>query len=554
MILPDAKELLLKKVIEVKTVCRASSSRRMQTAALQDQWIETGAATGQRALVNKLFAHVDRLASHLFSPSELRFVMDFEAHYPLTTLSQAEVASRVLTREWERKDIDILFGDGVNRSLWYGSMILKQLWGNFGVEAQLIAPWRFGVFREDVCRLDDQEAVCETGIMTLPEVWRRISHLPDAKALYKQIAANSSKESVGDINTTFFHNVLSTSVLSENTSLTSNRQQPGGIVQLSGSPMLTNRPQVDVPMAMYHELYIKDDSREDYVTCLIIEPDILVSPFYKKENMFAPQTQPYSLIQANSTPGNIWGRSEIADLVEPQGLLAEWMGDLRRLMGVQFDKILAFAGNEGITPEKYDQMRAAGYFDLGPGGQVNDVTPHIPAEAFKAIEVISRFMDEISGFGNILSGQGEPGVRAGNHAETLTKMASPRLRDRSLLVERQCAAAADKTLRLLQTKDDGQYSTDPTAGKETQFVLYDLPGDRRVTVDSHSSSPIFADDHQQLIAFGLKSGYIGGDTAIEQLPYPQKDTLKQRYAAMQAAKAKLVQEHPEILTHQKAKK
>ena len=122
-----------------------------------------------------------------------------------------------------------------------------------------------------------------------------------------------------------------------------------------------------------------------------------------------------------------------------------------------------------------------------------------------------------------------------------------------MLVERQCASAADKTLDLLQAKDAQAYFTDPTEGEPSEFLLADLPEDRRITVDSHSSSPIFAENHQELIAFGLKSGFIGGDSALELLPYPNKELLKQRYVKMQKEKAEMIREHPELLTRQKSK-
>ena len=56
------------------------------------------------------------------------------------------------------------------------------------------------------------------------------------------------------------------------------------------------------------------------------------------------------------------------------------------------------------------------------------------------------------------------------------------------------------------------------------------------------------EDHKDLIGFGLKAGFLGGDSAIELLPFPQKDLLKLRYKAMQEAKQRMIQEHPEILT------
>ena len=46
-----------------------------------DRLIATGRAAGGLALANILYGHIDRLASHLFSPSGLRFAMDYENLY-----------------------------------------------------------------------------------------------------------------------------------------------------------------------------------------------------------------------------------------------------------------------------------------------------------------------------------------------------------------------------------------------------------------------------------------------------------------------------------------
>src|ERR1700679_1327674 len=101
-----------------------------------------------------------------------------------------------------------------------------------------------------------------------------------------------------------------------------------------------------------------------------------------------------------------------------------------------------------------------------------------------------------------MEGKGEPGVRAESHASTLMKTASPYLRDRALLVERQVATAADTTLSLKEAKDGRNYWVDGSSiatMDQTQFKLTDLPEDWRVSVDSHSSSPIFSDENEQLI-------------------------------------------------------
>ena len=286
----------------------------------------------------------------------------------------------------------------------------------------------------------------------------------------------------------------------------------------------------------------------------MFEPDILVAPLYKRSNLYCPESLHYGLIQPNNTPGYFWGRPEITDLIELQGLLSDWLEDFRRMMGVQFDKLIGFSGVDGLTDETYDTFRTSGWVNLGPGGDAKDLTPKIPEQTIPAIEMLIKFMEEITGFGNILSGQGEAGVRAGNHAQTLLKTASPRLRDRSILVERQCATFADVVLAGLEAKNDKIYWVDPSTGTDSTFLLSQLPDDRRVSVDSHSSSPIYEDDHRELVAFLLKSGIVGGDSALDMLSVPMRDLLKERYKKMQEDKQKLIHEHPELLTKGHGKK
>ena len=142
-------------------------------------------------------------------------------------------------------------------------------------------------------------------------------------------------------------------------------------------------------------------------------------------------------------------------------------------------------------------------------------------------------------------------MRAGVHADTLMKTGSPRLRDRSLLVERQCASAADDTLAILQAKEARAYWTDANDEK-TDFLLSQLPEDRQISVDSHSSSPIYHDDHAQLIAWGVKSGVLGPEDGIEDLPFPHKDRKIARLKARQAAQQKMMLEHPEFFAKHSA--
>src|SRR5256885_2020201 len=109
------------------------------------------------------------------------------------------------------------------------------------------------------------------------------------------------------------------------------------------------------------------------------------------------------------------------------------------------------------------------------GGKVEDLTPKVPPEAMPLVKFVIETINVIGGFPDIMQGKGEQGVRAGSHANTLMKTASPTLRDRSLLVERQCEECADLTLTIKEAKDPSKYwikADEPIKDvEETSFLL-----------------------------------------------------------------------------------
>jgi hypothetical protein len=546
MKLPTSKKDLASFAQDIVVACKSSQGIRSSAYRQYSQWLETGRQAGSLALANLLYSHIDRLHSHLFSPTDLRFSIDFENHYDSKILNQADMGSRVLTREWERRNIDSVFAAGVREALTFGACPIKLLASGDGesdinLSARLVMPWCFGVYNESNSEIEEQEAVVETAFLTKPEVWRRISHLPDADKLFYKIIHNSNKTEGEGSPTSFFHQVLSTMAL-DTTMTSASSQVPGGIVQLANGPSYgVIGPQVGIELYPMHEIWVKDDDLNDYVTIQIFEPDILVAPQFARKNLLAPGCLPYRVIRPNDTANYFWGRSELVDLMMLQQLLTQTLDDMRRIMGNQFDKLLFFKG-DGLSDETYGQFRSQGWGNLGPNGGVEDMTPKMPPESFKFVEMIMSLMDKVSGFSPVLSGQGEQGVRAGSHADTLMRTASPRLRDRSLLVERQCASFADLTLSVMEAKDGRAYWTDEDKSPEGEFLLSQLPEDRRVIVDSHSSSPIYHDDHLQLLFAMAKLGAIGPDTLIDLSSIPNKDILKDRLKKIQEAKAKAAQE------------
>lgn len=567
--IPTDPKKLLDAAKEWVEQCRASQGMRAAYYRTMNALAETGRYDGTKALLNMLHKALDETAAHLFSPVELKFSMDFERPYPKEIYKRGAEAAKGVTRIWERNSTDITFGRGVFESLKYGACILKQ-WPQMEGEGtdehpvyhdSLVMPWNFGVYREDKVKIDAQEILCETINLTGPEVWQRIWRFPQAEKLYEKIMTNARKGQASGEPSSFFHQVLSTSQINTGVQSMVN-PVPGGIVQLNNDPNYQLMgPVIATDQVQMHELWVKG-GKGDYVTIQIMEPDILITPYtdgkiiFKQENLLSGKTgaglQPYRKIQPNETEGWFWGRSELVDLIEPQALLSMWCDDLKRMYGMQVDKLLFFISDNTITDEAYAQFRAASYGNLGQGSDVKDLTPQLPPQALELLKWIQEQINVLRGFPPIMQGVGEQGVRAGSHANMLMKTASPTLRDRALIVERNCAECADLTASIRELKDEKFYWTDGDDVKkidESSFLLTDLPPDWRITVDSHSSSPIFSDENTQLVFAAQGKGIVDEEYVIDNTPLPNKEVAK--IAAREAKKQKqdmikqLMQQDPE---------
>jgi hypothetical protein len=527
--------------------CRVSASARQALARTQKMWLYTGNDSGSQAIYNKLIVHCDKLASNLFAPADLRLFVEYENDYGPEWTKRGRVAGRFLTREFARRGFADLFGQAVFECLPHGSCFLKLIWGHDGPVGRLVMPWNMGVYREDVNGLDQQEAITETAYITEQELWRRISHRSDAKELFKRARGYARRRSALEEGDTYIHQVI----LAGTAPIIGTPDQPttgsGGFVQLSPAPSSALlSPDVAAGLITMHEIYVVNDETGDYTTIQIVDPDIILAPRMIRDNMFIPHDHPYQIVQANPQAGYVWGRSELADLIKLQSLLRDRIEDVKRIMSLQYDRIRAFVGFSGMNDERYDQLKNDGWIaEAMPGAKVEDLTPELPAHAFDEIKVIDGFFDSIAGFDNVLSGKGEPGVRAGSHFQGLVRTASPRLRDRALRAEEQVAQFAEKMMWLMAAKDARAHWTnyeDPE--HKTDFYLSQLPPDARVLVDSHSSSPIYEQDHATTAAFLFKAGAIDGEDLLDLLPVPNRDMLKEKLQAREAAKQKFLSSLP----------
>lgn len=556
------KVRLIKQAMDLIDVCTVSQQDRTSFYRLMAMLVNSGRADNRKSLINTIGAHLRRTASHLYSPVELKFSIDFENEYPAEMYKMGSVVAKSVTRQWNRQKTATAFGRGVYDSLRDGISIMKQ-WTLLDrnkdtlYRDKLTPPWQFGVYNEAETDINNQIALCETVPMTMPEVWRRIWHFPDAQKLYQRILSHATNGAPVFQPESYVHQVLSTSQL--NTTGVQGVNRPGGIVQLANDPnSFVMNPRIDVPIVLMHELWVQDD--DDYTTVQLVEPDIILTPRHKKENLLIPGLQPFRVIRPNEMTTYFWGQPDIIDLIEPQGFLSDTCDDFKRLFGLQVDKILGFIGQSGMTDEKFGAMKRTGWVNMGQGEDIKDLTPQVPNNGLDTIKFLLETISMLGGYPPILQGQGEPGVRAGVHADRLTKNASPTLRDRSLLVEQQLADCADLTLCLKEAKDP-EYKwmngESAEAAEETSFLITNLPEDWRVTVDSHSSSPIFSDENTQLVFAAQGKGIVDEEYVIDNVPLPNKEQAKVSLRARKKQQAemqkKLLEDHPEIAEKQKNK-
>src|SRR5271167_333405 len=251
--LPTNSAKLVARAAEIVAECRNSIGARTSRYREIDAVVQSGRTDGIRALINMLNFHIDRTAAHIFSPSYLHFTMDTDFEYPELDLLKMMQGAKVLTRNWQKNNTDILFAQGVRPALKYGSCLLKQWVERTPQDGQphygraLVMPWQFSVYREDIEDLARQPAFCETSMLSLPEIWKRIHHLPNAHDLFTRIQARASTNHAGLDSYGFFHQVLSTSQIQTGLNAMMN-PLPGGIVNLnnSGTGYIGAEPDVNV--------------------------------------------------------------------------------------------------------------------------------------------------------------------------------------------------------------------------------------------------------------------------------------------------------------------
>lgn len=564
MKIPSNEKDLLAFAQETVESCSISIEQRKNQARVEKNYFLSGTADGTPARYNRIFGHIDRLSSYMYSPANVRFSIGFDRTFDPDVTIEADIAAKYLSKKFHKEAIDLTFAEAVPWSFVHGSCFLKLGYARDGLYANTVQNYNLGAMTESLNSLDSQEAFVHKTWMPLDTVLRLIRDHPNIEQIKAELEVAAQEKTVEESPSDYFHEVVLSGLQPIQTS------PPGtmGTVRVFGPKTALISPTVTAKLVAFNELWVMDDDRDDWATLIYAEgSNTFIEGHRVHRNLFVPGQHPFVQVTANEQDGYLWGRSEITDLVQLQDWLNERLEDVKSIMERQAKPPRSFIGFSGVDEERVNSLNAAGGWltDDAPTGKIQEHVPQLPAAAFTEIETIISFFDDVAGFQNILSGRGEPGVRAGSHAQALMRTAASRLRDRALLIERQCAETGDKCFSLLQEKDERPLKVEGKKpgglkalfGGESgsgEFLLSQIPDDASVEVDSHSASPAFQDDAVELAEILEKARVIDAEDFLEMigplLSPAMFDTIHRRLKERGEAEAAFLQAHPDVALEQ----
>lgn len=575
---------------EIIDACSASLTERVQRGAVYRSMYLTGDENGSPQTYNKTLTHIEKLSANIYSPPDLRFSITAPEEAGPEERAKASRASKELNSQVRGADIDLNLADAMDWSLVKGKTFLKVLWNSAHkrVDSWLVQPEMMGVLREDVNDLDKQEAFFQSTYLLPQQFKRLVEDHPDERELLRKVDKyiTPTKDGGGPDRDTVLKQVViggtnPFQIAGQNTS-----QSSRGIVNWLSGPAPIWSPKTLAEIIRLDELWVWDDSRHDWITIQLVGNDCVVEGKGVQRNLLSTDPQnpksgqdednplfgqhPYCEICIHPLHGYFWGYSELIPTGLAQKTLNARVDGINKLLRKQEDppKFITGASQNEVAISRLS--KPGGWMtDANPNAKVTELKPEIPQGLYESMHEAVGIFDEQADSPPVMQGKGESGVRAQGHAETLVRMSSPRLKRRALRGEKQVSKVGSLTFMILQAKNDKKYLTyipqdeagiqaslppsDPLAQppapkmKPLEFRLGDVHEDCKVSVDSHSSSPVFANDARELIFALVKMGAIDQERAVELLHPPMEDELVADIQRRKMQQAELLKQHPELL-------
>lgn len=538
------------RVLSLLDRCSASRDVRRNSAERWKGWYEFGTNGSEDSLFNKMHSHISKVGSFIFSPGTVRFEVKLPPAVRKPWWKAAAVARDEFSQFWGESEADINLGMAIEWSLVYGSTILKVQPRDSGFSTGLIMPWDFGVSREDVPDLDQQDTVCHWYTLSIPQVERWVANEPDANSIVSLCEQYSSPDQQkGSRQRLVLSSIQGTF--------------PGGSIS-GGFPY---EPSMDAaetsivlePTVEFCDVWERRPFRrkvgkneqifEDWLVTTIIyrarmpiaqrrNPDIPNT--VKGLSLTLPSSLPFVTIIPRPLPDYFWGRSELRNLTQLQNWKNEYLVKLRSTVEKQMDPPTFFSGIPDVEEASKAMSTPGGKFSSSePNAKMQPLVPTLTDQTMRTGSLIDSMFADESGIPESISepAQMPGGIRATGHFSMAAGIGAGRLQKMALVIEKSLASLATMAFHILQRNNTDVMETD----EGQKFLFGQIPSSISLSVNAHSAAPIFAEQTQAKATRLLQAGAISLEDYIELEDPPNREELREKSKIIQKNKAEMAE-------------
>jgi len=531
-----ARHLLYEQLVRE---CTATRTDRFNTYQTLRNYYLFGSETSRGAPYNKIASTVETLSSFIYSPDMMQFSLHLGTEASSDEIHKAVPLAREVTEQWRLSKTHILFGLGLRWSMVFGLMLMKSIWAGKKVRSYLVEPHQFGVLREDIMGLDDQEAFTHHYTMTRSALEKNLEGNPRKDSIMKRVG-QSATEALPQLSSGMSRLLIGSPV----GGVTNSLAIPGNMSSFQGGvgqgQAYDYAPKVEAELLDMCDLYVWDDEINDYQVITRSSPDVVI---YDRPSNWMGHVQGESPFETIRPSFNLydyfWGDAFVAKLTWLQDWRTERVQQIRQLLTKQFKPPMTMTGGVGIAEEKF---LAYGSPDSRislptPMGKIDVHAPQMPTDVFAEIAQIDSMFDDQAGLGHVLQGKGEAGVRSKGQADLMARLGSSRPKERAIAAEESAEAIAGNILRLVQDYSDQRFICEIPGQKPFSFIAEQFTRDYEVKVDGHSSSPIFIEDKKHDAVTLLEAHAIDRETFLNMFDPPNLQALQEKLKVLQAQEA-----------------
>lgn len=519
---------------EIVQECLVSRSDRISMYERLRCYYLFGCDTGSDpATFNKILPQMDLLVSFLFAAETARFgiIIDEESKGKEIALPKVPALTRRLNSRWHKSNADVQAGQAIQWSLVFNTMFMKLIQRGRQTIPYLVDPYSFGVLREDMPFLDDQDAFVHTYTISTKTLDRILRDHPKRGQIL-QTVSSSIKQEPSDLPAGVSRIIMSAMPMSGN-----GANGPGQVTSPYNVIDAYRAKTADERVEM-RELWIWDDDANDYRIVTMASGNVCI---YDRPNFYLPGDHPFHQFCPNPSYDYFWGQSEVDRLTNLQDLREKRMGQIDDLLDRQVKPPTSQRGQWGGIPDETAyamQIFGGGMASVDPTAEFKVYAPTVPPDTYTEIREIDSMFNEMTGLSNVTQGKGESGVRSKGHAAELARLGSARIKKRAFTIEDTLDNIGLQYMRLMQQHD-------PERMKDEQgheFIAEQFTKDYTVKIDGHSSSPIFTEDQRGLMMDLFEAHAIDREELIEGINPPGKQVMLEKLKKIEAAEAKAHEE------------